>query len=69
MPPFPPCETTDLINLCAPAPIYNWPSWFYIQLPNVIWYGVVLLLLVLGMFLPFPAREVDTTGYDASEGE
>ena len=69
MPPFPPCETTGLINLCAPAPIYNWPSWFFIQLPNVIWLGVMLGLLILGIFLPFPSREVDTTGFDAPEGE
>jgi hypothetical protein len=69
MPPFPPCETTGLINLCAPAPIYNWPSWFFIQLPNLIWYGVVALLLIAGMLLPFPSREVDTTGYDVAEGE
>lgn len=69
MPPLPPCETTGLINLCAPAPIYNWPSWFYIQLPNLIWFGVAAGLLILGMLLPFPSREVDTTGYDVSEGE
>ena len=69
MPPLPPCETTGLINLCAPAPIYNWPDWFYIQLPNLIWYGVVGALLLLGMLLPFPSREVDTTGYDVTEGE
>ncbi len=69
MPPFPPCETTGLINLCAPAPIYNWPSWFFIQLPNVIWLGMVVVVLVLGIFAPFPSREVDTTGYDVREGE
>jgi hypothetical protein len=69
MPPFPPCETTGLINLCAPAPVYNWPSWFFIQLPNLIWYGAVALLLIVGMLLPFPSREVDTTGYDVSEGK
>ncbi|MFN8471169.1 MAG: hypothetical protein U0822_03020 [Anaerolineae bacterium] len=69
MPPLPPCETTGLINLCAPALVINWPSWFYIQVPNVIWFGLVLLLLVLGIFLPFPAREIDTTGYDVPKGE
>lgn len=69
MPPLPPCATTGIINLCAPAPIYNWPSWFYIQLPNLIWFGAVVVLLVLGMLLPFPSREVDTTGYVAPEGE
>jgi hypothetical protein len=69
MPPFPPCETTGLINLCAPAPIYNWPSWFYIQLPNLIWFGAVFLIFVVCLFLPFPAREVDTTGYEMKEVE
>ena len=69
MPPLPPCETTGLINLCAPAPIYNWPSWFFIQLPNLIWYGAAAVLLLLGMLLPFPSKAVDTTGHDAPEGE
>ena len=69
MPPLPPCETTGLINLCAPAPLYNWPSWFYIQYPNLVWYGVAAGLLFLGMLLPFPSREVDTTGYEVAEGE
>jgi hypothetical protein len=69
MPPFPPCETTGIINLCTPAPIYNWPSWFFIQLPNVIWFGVVGVLLIAGIFLPFPGKEIDTTGYEVPEGE
>jgi hypothetical protein len=55
--------------LCAPAPIYNWPSWFYIQLPNLIWFAAVLLLFVLAIALPFPSQAIDTTGYEASEGE
>jgi len=68
MPPLPPCETTGLINLCAPAHIFNWPSWFYLQLPNAIWIGLVLLLFVVFLFLPFPANEIDTTGYETGEG-
>ncbi len=67
MPPLPPCEANGLINLCAPAPIWNWPSWYYLQLPNAIWYGVALLLLVLGIFLPFPTKRLDTTGFDGSD--
>jgi hypothetical protein len=69
MPPLPPCETTGLINLCAPAPIYNWPSWFYIQLPNLIWFGFVALLFVLALIVPFPSKAIDTAGYETSEGE
>lgn len=69
MPPFPPCETTGLINLCAPAPMLNWPSWFYLQLPNLIWLGLVGVLLILGIFMPFPAKEIDTQGYDVPKGE
>jgi hypothetical protein len=67
MPPFPPCETAGLINLCAPAPIITNGSWFTLQWPNLIWYGVIVLLLVLGIFIPFPGREVDTTGYEYPE--
>ncbi|MFN8485784.1 MAG: hypothetical protein U0768_22315 [Anaerolineae bacterium] len=69
MPPLPPCETTGLINLCAPAFVFNWPSWFYLQLPNAIWFGLVLLLLILGILLPFPTKAIDTTGYDVPKGE
>jgi hypothetical protein len=65
MPPFPPCTTTGLINLCTPAPVYNFGiSWFLIQLPNLIWFGLVILFVVLSIFLPFPSREVDFTGYE-----
>ncbi len=65
MPPLPPCTTTGLINLCAPAPTFTFgTSWFLIQLPNLIWFGIVLLLLVLALALPLPAREVDFTGFE-----
>lgn len=65
MPPLPPCTTTGLINLCSPAPTYSLgTSWFLIQLPNVIWFGLVILFVILSFLLPFPAKEVDFTGYE-----
>ena len=72
MPPLPPCTTEALINLCAPAPTYTFGiPWFLIQLPNLIWFGLAALFVVLGLFLPFPAKEVDFTGYQrpGEEGE
>jgi hypothetical protein len=65
MPPIPPCTTTGLIDLCAPAPIYHFGiPWFSIQLPNLIWLGLVLLFVILCLFLPFPSKEVDFTGFE-----
>lgn len=72
MPPIPPCTTEGLINLCTPAPTYTFGiPWFLIQLPNLIWFGLAALLVVLGLFLPFPAKEIDFTGYQrpGEEGE
>lgn len=62
-PPLPECTTTGLLNLCAPSYVINWPSWFYLQVPNLIWFLLVLTLIVAGIFLPFRTTEVDTTGY------
>jgi hypothetical protein len=66
--PLPPLASLSLLHLSAPAPYLNWPSWYYLQLPNAIWYGILLLLIVLFLFLPFPSRAVDTEGYDV-DGE
>lgn len=64
MPPIPSCTAAGLFDLCTPAPVYTFGiPWFLIQLPNLIWFGLVLLFVVLGLFLPFPAKEVDFTGY------
>jgi hypothetical protein len=62
-PPLPPCTTTGLINMCDPAYVINWPSWFFLQVPNLIWFLMVLALVVAGIFLPFRTTEVDTAGY------
>lgn len=73
--PLPPCETTGLINLCPPAEVFTAGAkvdqgapWFLIQEPNLIWFLVVIALVVVGILLPFPTREIDTKGYDAGEG-
>lgn len=64
MQPLPPCTTDGLINLCNPAPVYTFGiPWFQIQLPNLIWFGLVVIIIVLALFLPFPGREVDFNGY------
>ncbi len=65
--PLPPLDALSLLDLSAPAPYGNWPSWYYLQLPNAIWYGVVVLLIVLFLFLPFPSRAVDARGYDVDK--
>jgi hypothetical protein len=67
MPPFPPCETSGLINLCNPAPVLTNGSWFTMQWPNIIWYGLIVVLLLIGIFVPFPGGEVDTDGYEYPE--
>lgn len=59
MPPVPICETLGLLNLCPPAAVFNTPSWFYLSAPNAIWIGIVILLIVLGIFLPFPVKTLD----------
>ncbi len=65
MPPLPPCTTTGLINLCAPAPVFTLGiPWLLLQLPNVIWFGLAALFVVLSLVLPFPSKEVDFTGYE-----
>jgi hypothetical protein len=66
---YPPCETGGVINLCAPAPVISAWGWFVLQVPNLIWFAAVGLLLVLGMFLPFPARELNVTGYQLPSGD
>ena len=67
--PMPPLQSLSLLNLSGPAPTLNWPSWYYLQLPNAIWYLAVVVLIVVFLFLPFPSHAVDTAGYDANEGD
>lgn len=67
--PLPPLQWLSLFDLSHAAPYLNWPSWFYLQLPNAIWFGVVLVLIVVFLFLPFPGHPVDTTGYEDSVQE
>jgi hypothetical protein len=59
VPPFPPCESVGLIDLCAPARLITAGSWFTLQVPNLIWFLSLFALLVLGLVLPFPTEEVD----------
>lgn len=58
MPPFPPCDSVGLVNLCAPASLVTNGSWFTLQVPNLVWFLTVAGLVVAGIFLPFPTREV-----------
>lgn len=62
---LPPCETTGLLNLCPPAEIFTAGAkvdqgapWFLIQEPNLIWFLVVIALVIVGILLPFPTREI-----------
>jgi len=58
VPPFPPCESVGLVNLCAPASIITNGTWFTLQVPNLLWFLAVAGLVVGGLLLPFPTREV-----------
>jgi hypothetical protein len=66
---YPPCETGGLVNLCAPAPVISAWGWFFLQTPNLIWFAAALALIVLGIAVPFPARELDTAGYELPTGD
>jgi hypothetical protein len=57
--PMPPCETTGLVNLCEPASLITAGSWFTMQVPNLMWFLALLVIVVGGLVLPFPARELD----------
>jgi hypothetical protein len=70
---LPVCETIGLINLCSPAPLIEagakvdvGHAWFILQIPNLIWFLTAFILVILGIFLPFPTREVDTRGYETA---
>lgn len=62
---LPPCTTPGIIDLCEPSKLITAGShidqgaaWFSIQQPNLIWFLLVLALFVIGIFLPFPTKEV-----------
>jgi len=59
VPPFPPCESVGLVDLCEPARLLTAGSWFVIQLPNLVWFLALFALLVLGILLPFPTQEIE----------
>ena len=59
MPPFPACDTVGLVNLCAPSPIFTNGSWFTLQVPNLVWFLALAGLVVAGLLVPFPTREVE----------
>jgi len=61
VPPFPPCESVGLLDLCEPARLITAGSWFVLQVPNLVWFLSLFALLVLGLFLPFPTDEVDVS--------
>ena len=72
---FPQSETIGLFNLTAPAPVIeagaridSGHGWFTLQVPNMIWFLAVLLLIVVAMFLPFPAHEVKMDHAGTPEG-
>jgi hypothetical protein len=55
---MPPCETTGLVNLCEPATLITAGSWFTMQVPNLVWFLSLAVLVVGGLFVPFPTREI-----------
>jgi hypothetical protein len=65
--PIPPCFTTGLINLCGQGAVLTNGDWFTLQVSNLVWFVVLLGLLVLAAVIPFPAREVDYTGYEEAQ--
>ncbi len=67
MAPIPPCDTTGLINLCGQGAVITNGDWFTLQVSNLVWFLVLVGLLALAAIVPFPAREVDYTGYEGSE--
>ncbi len=62
MTPMPPCETTGLVNLCEPASLVTAGSWFTMQVPNLVWFLVLVGLFVAGLVLPFPGEDVVEKG-------
>jgi len=60
MNPVPSCETVGMFDLCAPARVLTLGDWFVVQLPNLLWFSAVLVLVVAGIFVPFPTRAVET---------
>jgi hypothetical protein len=67
LPPFPPCDSVGLVDLCEPARLVTAGSWFVVQVPNLLWFLALFALVVLGLFLPFPSEEIDPS--DAGSGE
>jgi hypothetical protein len=65
--PIPPCFTTGLINLCGQGALISNGDWFTVQVSNLLWFVVLLGLLALAAIVPFPATEVDYTGYEKGE--
>jgi hypothetical protein len=65
--PIPVCDTTGLVNLCGKGALITNGDWFTLQVSNLVWFVVLLALLVLAAIVPFPAREVDYTGYEDAE--
>jgi len=60
MNPVPSCETVGMFDLCAPAHVLTLGDWFVVQLPNLLWFSAALVLVVAGIFVPFPTRAVET---------
>ena len=56
-----------LVDLCGPARLITAGSWFVIQVPNLVWFVALLVLMVLGILLPFPTEEVDVSSTGPGE--
>jgi hypothetical protein len=67
VPPFPPCESVGLVDLCEPARLVTAGSWFLVQVPNLMWFLALFALMVLGILLPFPTEEVDVSSAGTGE--
>jgi hypothetical protein len=64
-PPMPPCTSTGLIDVCGVGSFLTGGSgdWFTLQVSNLVWLVILVLLIAVAIALPFPTRPVDYSGY------
>ena len=47
-----------LFDLSSPAPVIQ-AGWFLITLPNLIWFGLALVIFLLALAIELPTKPVD----------
>ncbi|MFN8623598.1 MAG: hypothetical protein U0869_22895 [Chloroflexota bacterium] len=52
-----------MVDLCGVGAFISNGSWFTIQVSNLIWFGILALIIVLAIAIPLRNRVVDYTGY------